>query len=292
MRRFHGGVISALVRERDTRQGRVRVEFAAMEDDLISAWAPIAAPMSGKNRGHLFMPEPGDECLVAFENGNIDHPRVIGFMWNGVDTTHETEPENRVLVTPGGHEQRFEDKKNDTRIILRSKGKHQLTLEDKASGPMARLASNGGRMLTLDDSGTGKAELATTANAITLDDSPAGTKIEISAGHGAVVITLNATPSPSISISAGGNTVDISPGAMSVTAAGTLSITTAGAATINAGGAASITAGGAVSITSGGAVAVTASALTVTSAVAAFTGTIIASGIVSPMYSPGIGNIL
>jgi hypothetical protein len=285
MKRYHGGVVTAIVKDRDTEQGRLRVEFPAMEDDLLSAWAPIAAPMSGPSRGALFMPEVGDECLVAFEHGNFDHPYVIGFLWNGKQKASETEPENRVILTPGGNTLRFEDKTDDTRIILRSKGEHELLLEDKPSGPMARLQSKGGRRLALDDTaGQEKAELVSTSHRIVLDDGPGATKIEINAGMGAVVITLNAMPTPSISVLAGGNSIDITPSAMSVTAAGTLSLTTIGTA--------SITAAGSVSLTAGGAVSLTASAVAINSAIATFSGTVVASSIIAPLYSPGVGNIL
>ena len=58
---------------------------------LRSAWAPVAAPLAGKKRGAFFMPELGDEVLVAFEHGDFDHPFIIGFLWNGVDTPPETD---------------------------------------------------------------------------------------------------------------------------------------------------------------------------------------------------------
>jgi len=293
------GVVTAFVSQVDAGNGRVQLEYRAMEDDLQSAWAPIAAPMSGCSRGQLFMPEVGDECLVAFENGDFNHPFVVGFLWNGQDNSPESEASNRVIVTPGGHQLRFEDKKQDTRIILRSEGKHELLLEDALDKPKAQLKSNGGRHLLLDDTTTGKAELASTSHRITLDDNPGATKIEINAGMGVVTISLNATPVPSLSIRVGGNVIDISAAAMNVTAAGNLSITTGGAATIStggsaavtAGGAVSVTAGGAVSVTAGGAISLTASAVSVNSAVATFSGAVVASSIVSPLYTPGVGNI-
>ena len=116
----HAGVVTAFVHAVDPKQGRVQVEFRSIEDRLRSTWAPVAAPMSGGKRGQLFMPEVGDECLVAFLDGDFDHPYVVGFLWNGEHISSETEAFNRVIVTPGGHTLRFEDKKDDTRVILRS----------------------------------------------------------------------------------------------------------------------------------------------------------------------------
>ena len=42
--------------------------------------------MAGKERGYWFMPEVDDEAIVAFEHGDFDHPFVVGFLHNGVDT--------------------------------------------------------------------------------------------------------------------------------------------------------------------------------------------------------------
>ena len=238
------GVVTAFVDEVDVKQGRVKVEYKAIEDRLMSPWAYIAAPMSGKGRGALFMPEKGDEVLICFADGQFGHPYVVGFLWNGEQVSPEKEAHNRVIVTPGGHQLRFEDKRDDTRVILKSNGQHALTMEDKAAGPQVLLKSKDGRELLLDDlPANGKVRLKSGENQILMDDLPAGTKIELKAGKGVgVTITMNATPQPSLSIAVGaGNTIDVSSSGVSVTAAGTLSV--------NAGGASSVTVGGAASVT-------------------------------------------
>ena len=50
--------------------------------------------MAGKDRGAYFLPEVDDEVLVAFEHGQVDHPFVIGSLWNGKDDP----PESNVTV--------------------------------------------------------------------------------------------------------------------------------------------------------------------------------------------------
>ena len=55
-------------------QGRIKLSFPWMADSQSSAWAPVAAPMAGSERGQWFMPEEGDEVLVAFEQGDFEHP--------------------------------------------------------------------------------------------------------------------------------------------------------------------------------------------------------------------------
>lgn len=275
------GVVTAFVHKVDAKQGRVKVEYRSIEDKLYSTWAPIAAPMSGKKRGALFMPEEGDECLVAFHDGNFDHPYVVGFLWNGDQVSHETEAYHRTLVTPGGHELRFEDKDQDTRIILRSNSKHELKFEDKASGPQVSLKSHGGREVLLDDKpGFGKIEITSGQHKVTLDDAPANTKIDISAGMGTVTISLNVTPTPSLQISVAGNQINVTPAGLNINAVGTAMVQAAGAVTINA-----------------ATTTVNSAALTVNAAVSTFSGvliasTVVASSVVSPVYTPGVGNML
>jgi uncharacterized protein involved in type VI secretion and phage assembly len=124
------GVVTAVVEEVHAAQGRVRVEYRGIEQSLLSPWAYIAAPMSGRGRGALFMPEPGDEVLVCFGDGDFAHPYVVGFLWNGEQTSPETEAHNRVIVTPGGHQLRFEDKPGAKKVIVKSDGGLAITMDD------------------------------------------------------------------------------------------------------------------------------------------------------------------
>ena len=36
--------------------------------------------------GFMFMPEKGDEVLVAFEHGDPERPYIVGALWNGADS--------------------------------------------------------------------------------------------------------------------------------------------------------------------------------------------------------------
>lgn len=301
------GVVTAFVHEVDTKQGRLKVEYRAIQAGLLSPWAPVAVPMSGKKRGMLFMPEVGDEVLVGFADGEFDHPYVLGFLWNGEQVSPETAADQRVIVTPGGHQLRFEDKKNDKRVVLESDAKHRLLLEDKAGQEKAELRSKARRLIVLDDSGAGKVEIVSGNNRILLDDSPTGTKVELKAGRGVgVSITMNATPQPSLSIAVGaGNTLDVSAsgvtlnvtGALTVNGGGAANITVGAATNITVGGAANFTIGAAANITAGAAINLTCSVFNVNAAISNFNGvvrtsTLVSTSVVSPAYTPGLGNLL
>lgn len=99
------GVVTGLVTDLDDpqKEGRIRVKFPWLPGEPLSPWAPIAVAFAGGGRGAYFMPEPGDEVLVAFEHGDFNHPYVIGFLWNGMDKPPEQDPRVRVFHSLNGH---------------------------------------------------------------------------------------------------------------------------------------------------------------------------------------------
>jgi len=90
MKQYPGVVIAIVKNLHDPEgQGRIEVQFPWLSDSLRSSWAPVAAPLAGKQRGMFFMPEVDDEVLVAFEHGSFNHPYVVGYLWNGKDIPPE-----------------------------------------------------------------------------------------------------------------------------------------------------------------------------------------------------------
>src|SRR5262249_57127134 len=99
-----------------------------------SHWARVAAPMAGKNRGAYFLPEVDDEVLVAFEHGQVDHPYVVGSLWNGKDDAPESnadgENNHRTMKSRSGHVLRFNDKSgNETIEIIDKTGNNKVTID-------------------------------------------------------------------------------------------------------------------------------------------------------------------
>ena len=63
--------------------GRVQLSFPFLSDGNFRAWARIATPMAGDGAGMYFLPDIGQEVLVAFEQGELRQPLVLGSLWNG-----------------------------------------------------------------------------------------------------------------------------------------------------------------------------------------------------------------
>src|SRR5262249_33899372 len=98
-------------------------------------------------------------------------------LWNGEDEAPDDVKTNRLVVTPGGHQLRFEDKDGDRRIVLETADGHQLTMDDKDK--RITLATKDGGRVTLDEL-PGKAVVEASQNKITL--APSGITIEVNAG--------------------------------------------------------------------------------------------------------------
>jgi len=102
------GVVVANVLDRNPL-GQVLVTYPWLTGDGQGYWAPIATTMAGGSRGSWFMPEIGDDVLVAFDHGDVDHPYVIGFLWNGkdkppgLDPGSDADPQHRILKSVNGH---------------------------------------------------------------------------------------------------------------------------------------------------------------------------------------------
>jgi uncharacterized protein involved in type VI secretion and phage assembly len=151
MKRY-AGVVTGIVKNLNDPdgQGRIELQFPWLSDSVRSSWAPVASALAGKQRGAFFMPEIDDEVLVAFEHGDINHPFIVGFLWNGVDTPPETTNQNRIIKTPGGHQLRFEDTAGAKKVIVKSNGGHQVEINDAAQTITIK-TSGGNQFIVLND---------------------------------------------------------------------------------------------------------------------------------------------
>ena len=66
--------------------GRVKVQFHwdlnGNYDETSSAWIRVANPYAGTSYGMMFIPRIGTEVVVDFEEGDPDHPIIIGSVYN------------------------------------------------------------------------------------------------------------------------------------------------------------------------------------------------------------------
>ncbi|MGH9125325.1 MAG: VgrG-related protein [Acidimicrobiales bacterium] len=79
----HAGlVVGEVTNINDPNQaGRVKVRYPGLSSTDESAWARLLAVGGGSSRGTVFIPEVGDEVLVAFEGGDPRQPVVLGGLY-------------------------------------------------------------------------------------------------------------------------------------------------------------------------------------------------------------------
>jgi uncharacterized protein involved in type VI secretion and phage assembly len=135
MRNINGVVVGVVIDVNDPESlGRVKLRFPWMsESEPQSNWARVAAPMSGGERGFLFPPEVDDEVLVAFDQGNLNFPYVIGFLWNARQPPPHTEPKKRTIKSVSGHTVELDDSDGSEKIsVLFKGGQPSITIEQAA----------------------------------------------------------------------------------------------------------------------------------------------------------------
>jgi hypothetical protein len=82
--------------------GRVQIQLQFVDSLDLSPWARVALPMAGILHGTYFLPNPGDEVLVAFEHGDINAPYVVGCLWTAIQPPPIPNPiaQIRMIRTP------------------------------------------------------------------------------------------------------------------------------------------------------------------------------------------------
>lgn len=133
--RFYGVVVGVVTNNQDPENmHRVKVRFPWLGDDVESNWARVTAPMAGGDRGAYFLPEVDDEVLVAFEHGRVDHPFVLGSLWNGQDAAPESNADgqnnHRTIRSRSGHVLRFNDQSGSETIeVIDKSGNNKIVID-------------------------------------------------------------------------------------------------------------------------------------------------------------------
>jgi phage baseplate assembly protein gpV len=108
------GVCAATVLTNTDSFGEARVQLMIPWLPGYTPWARIATMMSGFGYGVFWVPQPGDEVLVAFAQGDVREAYVIGSLWSTLARPHELLPDapitKRSIRTPTGHLLSFDEK--------------------------------------------------------------------------------------------------------------------------------------------------------------------------------------
>jgi uncharacterized protein involved in type VI secretion and phage assembly len=158
-RRFYG-VVEGIVEEivDPDKEGRIKVSFPWYDEGMVSEWCRVSQLYAGSGYGAFFVPEKGDEVLLAFVHGDMRLPMILGGLYNGkdkppTDRQDDDDKNHKLIRTKAGHSLLFDDTKDKEKIVLTTKGGHVLELHDpdKDGNKLVSLRSKKGHELKLDD---------------------------------------------------------------------------------------------------------------------------------------------
>jgi phage protein D len=153
------GIVTANndTQEKDGALGRVKLSFPWFSDTFESDWVSCVTPLSGRGIGMFFLPEVGSEVLVAFVNGDISKPIVLGSLWNDKKRPPGESIEGldkvRIIKTKSGHTIMLDDTQGSEKILITDKGNSQITMHQDGTVTISAakdLILKAKRSITLD----------------------------------------------------------------------------------------------------------------------------------------------
>ncbi len=137
---------------------RVKVKLPAVADSPQQEgelWARVCTLFAGSNRGAFWMPDVGDEVLVAFVMGDARAPIVLGGLWNGASRAPEALDEHnnlKVVRSRNGNRIVLDDTAGAEKVIVETPGGNRITLSD-AAGDLVKVEDAAGNTATMGAGG-------------------------------------------------------------------------------------------------------------------------------------------
>lgn len=241
--------------------GRIKVQFhwdrKGKKDENSSCWIRVGQVWAGPQWGAVFIPRIGQEVIVAFLEGNPDRPLVIGCVYH-----QSNQPP---LDLPG----------EKTRSTLKSEstigggGFNEIRFEDKKDQEQIYVHAQKDLAVEVENDQTHTIRHDRTATVMNDSTETVQGKKDTTVMQAVTINWLK------------GADVTIGPSGLTLTCAGSISIT--------AGGPVSVTAPS-VSVTAGS-ISFSTGVLSVAGVVQC-TSLVASVGVVSPSYTPGVGNIV
>jgi len=135
--------------------GTYSMQYLGMGGNAPSAPARMMMPNAGGKRGMYWMPEIGDEVVVAFESGDSNSPIILGALYNSQSPTpDQAKPSNenniRTLVSRTGHEVTFDDSPSAGKVTVKTKEGNCILLDDTPPGKI-KMETPKGISIEMDD---------------------------------------------------------------------------------------------------------------------------------------------
>lgn len=187
------GIVAGVVTKNsdDEHKGMVCVKVVSRESKgNLFLWVKVAMPMSGKNWGLYYLPEIGDEVLVAFAYGSVENPYVIGAIPKSdsqlVSKSYHKDNFTKEILTKGGNSVTIYDEDNKQSVTVKTKAEHTLLLDDDKK--LIKMSDKSGDNYIKMDTGKGEIEIQAKQKIILKTGS---VKVEINGGSNSITVNCN-----------------------------------------------------------------------------------------------------
>lgn len=134
---------------------RIKIMLPALDDKQGFVWARVARPDAGNERGQVFWPEPQDEVVVGFLDGDPRQAIVLGALHSSAHPppaaagAPSDTNDKRAIVSRAGSIIAFDDQKKT--ISIETPGANKVLIDDEAKA--ITIADQHGNTITMDDKG-------------------------------------------------------------------------------------------------------------------------------------------
>jgi type VI secretion system secreted protein VgrG len=258
------------------KYGRVKVQFhwdrEGQHDQASSCWIRVATHWAGQNWGAIHLPRIGQEVVVDFLEGDPDRPIIVGSVYNAMNMPPYELPSNK---TQSGI-------KSDS--SPRSSGYNQIRFDDKQGSEEILIHAQKDMNTNVEHDETIQVKNNRTARIDKDDKTTVGKNMNVTV-QGDRTTTIYGKDSETV----------LKDSTVTVMGSESRTITMSRSTKVTASD--SLMAGGSISITASG-LTITAptivlnAAMVQVSGVVQCTNMIASAGVVSPVYSPGAGNMM
>jgi len=122
-------------------QGRIKVKFKweCLTND-VTEWLRVVTPSAGigdrgNNRGYFAIPEIDDQVMIAFEEGNVARPVVMGSVYHSASVNSSPLVKNHLksIITRSGHLLEFDDSDGTQGITLTDIHQNVIHIDTKGN---------------------------------------------------------------------------------------------------------------------------------------------------------------
>ncbi|WP_257232534.1 phage baseplate assembly protein V [Streptomyces sp. Rer75] len=163
-KRYYGVVEALVVENEGDDEGQVKLKFPWFDDTTVTDWVRVSQLYAGNGYGSVFVPEKGDEVLVAFVHGDMRYPIVLGGLYNGEDkppTARTDGRDQKIIRTRHGHEVLLDDTESKAAVRITSAAGHVVELDDQGKAIKITAAEGGSVTVTAQGDITLKAPKVT-----------------------------------------------------------------------------------------------------------------------------------